>query len=318
VQIQGVNSTLALALLRQRPLIRKNPAPDPLEINALRVHSHIINNFLTKQFGMAPGVSFRDEFTSAAAGQLRLRVYSPDRVTSNSVIYYIHGGGLILSSVETYDARCAHWAANTGSTVISVDYRLAPEHPYPAPLEDVMAGLVWTRENLARLNAQTIIVAGDSAGGCLAAAATLRNRDESTIDIAAQILIYPMIDDRNLGPDPRFTGPFITWPFTSNAFGWNAYLKGKAGGEDTPIYAAPARATDLRNLPRTYIDTGSQDIFLDEDTAYAQALISAGVDVEAHIWKGAPHGFDYFAPKSQIAKKAWRARFDFVQRISAL
>jgi acetyl esterase/lipase len=84
------------------------------------------------------------------------------------------------------------------------------------------------------------------------------------------------------------------------------------------MYAAPARATDLRNLPRTYIDTGSQDIFLDEDTTYAQALISAGVDVEAHIWKGAPHGFDYFAPKSQIAKKAWRARFDFVQRISAL
>jgi len=318
MKIRGVNSRVALALLRQRPLIRKNPAPDPLEINALRAQSLVLNNFLIKQFGMAPGVTFRDEFTSTPAGQLRLRVYSPDRVTSNCVIYYIHGGGLILSSVETYDARCAHWAANTGSTVISVDYRLAPEHPYPAPLDDVMAGLGWTSKNLEVINATKIIIAGDSAGGCLAAAATLRNRDETTIDIAAQILIYPMIDDRNLGPDPRFTGPFVTWPFASNAFGWNAYLEGQASSQNIPIYAAPARATDLRNLPRTYIETGSQDIFLDEDTAYAQALMAAGVSVEAHIWNGAPHGFDYIAPASRLAKKAWQARFDFVQSVSTL
>jgi acetyl esterase/lipase len=318
VQIQGVNSSLAFALLRQLPLLRRNPGPDPLEIHALRAQSRVINKFLTKQFGMAPGVTFTDEFTSTPLGQLRLRVYSPDRVTSKSVIYYIHGGGLILSSVETYDARCAHWAANTGSTVVSVDYRLAPEHPYPAPLDDVIAGLEWTSKNLEVFNATKIIIAGDSAGGCLAAAATLRNRDESTIDIAAQILVYPMIDDRNLGPDPRFTSPFVTWTFANNDFGWNAYLGGKAGSEDTPIYAAPARATDLRNLPRTYIDTGTKDIFLDEDIAYAQALITAGVNVEAHIWNGAPHGFDYFASKSKIAKKAWQARFDFVRRISAL
>ena len=318
VQIQGVNSSLALALLRQLPLIRKNPAPDPLEIHALRAQSAVINTFLTKQFGMAPGVTFTDEFASTPAGQLRLRVYSPAQVSSNSVIYYIHGGGLILSSVETYDARCAHWAANTESTVVSVDYRLAPEYPYPAALDDVMAGLEWTSKNLEVFNATKIIIAGDSAGGCLAAAATLRNRDESTIKIAAQILVYPMIDDRNFGPDPRFTSPFITWTFANNYFGWSAYLGGEAGGEDTSIYAAPARATDLSNLPRTYIDTGTQDIFLDEDTTYAHRLKGAGVNVEAHIWNGAPHGFDYFAPTSRIARKAWQARFDFVRRISEL
>ncbi len=315
--INGFASGAVFALMRQLPILLKNPAPNPIEINALRARSQVMNAHLTKHFGMAPGVTFTDEFANTPAGQLRLRIYSPKQVTTNTVIYYIHGGGLILSSVPAYDARCAHWATNTGSTVISVDYRLAPEHPYPAPLDDVMAGLVWTSENLDTFNATKVIIAGDSAGGGLAAGAALRNRDETKINIAGQILIYPMIDDRNLGPDPRFTGRFITWPFEINAFGWNAYLHTQCASDTTSIYAAPARAKNLAGLPRTYIDIGSKDIFLDEDTAYAQALMAAGVNVEAHIWNGAPHGFDYFAPKTRLAQKAWQARFDFVKTVNS-
>ena len=314
--IQGVNSHLALALLRQLPALRKSPTPNPLEINALRTQSNVLNEYLTRQFGVSPDATFTDQFISTPHGQLRLRIWTPSQVTTDSVIYYVHGGGLIFCSVEDYDARCAFWATNTGSTVVCVDYRLSPEHPYPAPLDDVMSGLMWSSENLHSFGATKIIIAGDSAGGGLAAAAALRNRDTTKIDISAQILIYPMLDDRNLGPDSRFTGPFITWGFAYNAFAWNAYLQDQPTNSNPPIYAAPARAQDLKGLPPTYIDMGTKDIFLDEDTAYAKALIAAGVAVDAHMWNGAPHGFDYFAHKTSIAQKAWRARFDFVLAIA--
>lgn len=314
--IQGVNSGLVFALLRQLPLLRKSPAPNPLEINALRTQSQVLNEYLSRQFGVSPGATFTDEFISTPAGQLRLRICTPSKVTTDSIIYYVHGGGLILCTVEDYDARCAFWATNTGSTVICVDYRLSPEHPYPAALDDVMSGLIWSSENLNDYAANKIIMAGDSAGGGLAAAATLRNRDTAKIDISAQILIYPMLDDRNLGPDSRYTGPFITWSFRYNAFAWNAYLKDHPSSSDPPIYAAPARAQDLAGLPTTYIDMGTKDIFLDEDTAYAKALIAAGVTVDAHMWNGAPHGFDYFAPKTPLAQKAWQARFNFVRSVA--
>jgi acetyl esterase/lipase len=311
--IQGVNSSVALALLRQLPALRKSPTPNPLEINALRTQSKVLNEYLTRQFGVSPDVTFTDQFISTSAGQLRLRTYTPGEISTDSIIYYVHGGGYILCTVEDYEARCAHWAANTGSVVVCVDYRLSPEHPYPAPLDDVMSGLTWLSGNLDKFGASKIIIAGDSAGGGLAAAAVLRNRDTTKIDICAQILIYPMLDDRNLGPDSRFTGPFITWGFLYNSFAWKAYLQDQPANSNPPIYAAPARAQDLKGLPPTYIDMGTKDIFLDEDTAYAKTLIAAGVPVDAHMWNGVPHGFDYFAPKTSIAQKAWQARFDFAR-----
>ncbi len=312
--IQGVNSGVFFTAIRQLTMQRKFPKPAPGDIATMRAQSAEMNHFLTQQFGITSNVTHSDQSIETKNGQLRIRIYSPDRITSHSVLYYVHGGGFIFSSVGTYNARCSHWAANTGCTVISVDYRLAPEHPYPAALDDVMDGLAWTSQNLSKWNASKIAIVGDSAGGGLAAAAALRNRDEGKVDLAAQILVYPMIDDRNLGPDPRFTGPFIVWTFDNNTCGWNSYLGGQAGANNTSIYAAPARAQDLTGLPATYIDTGTKDIFLDEDIAYAKALRAAGVTVEAHVWNGAPHGFDYFAARTALGRKAWQARFDFVAR----
>ena len=137
--IQGTNSSLALALLRQLPALRKSPAPNPLEINALRTQSNVLNEYLTRQFGVSPDATFTDQSISTPHGHLRLRIWTPSQMTTDTVIYYVHGGGLIFCSVEDYDARCAFWATNTGSTVVCVDYRLSPEHPYPAPLDDVMS-----------------------------------------------------------------------------------------------------------------------------------------------------------------------------------
>jgi acetyl esterase/lipase len=122
-----------------------------------------------------------------------------------------------------------------------------------------------------------------------------------------------MLDYRTVVPDPRYTGRFIGWTFADNLTAWTAYL-GKDGAEVPPATASPALATELAGLPPTFIDTGTMDIFHDEDAAFADHLRTAGVDVEFHVWNGAPHGFDYVAGRSRLAKRAWKARFDFLQR----
>lgn len=281
------------------------------DIVARRDTSGPIDAFLAERFYPSPGVAHRDEWIDD--GRLRLRVYTPAPMPSRGVLYYIHGGGLILSHIDAYDARCSYWASHTGCTVVSVDYRLAPENPYPAAIDDCMTGLIWTHEHLSDYDATTLGVAGDSAGGGLAAATALRNRDLTHLDLACQVLIYPMLDDRNIHADERFASRLVPWTFEDNSIGWNAYLQGQAGAPGISAYAAPARADSLAGLPPTYIDTGSMDIFLDEDVAYARRLIDEGVPVEAHIWNGALHGFDYIAPRIALSRTAWDKRIAFVR-----
>ena len=274
-----------------------------------------LDAFLAQRFPAAPGVTWRDDSIEGPEGQIRMRTYTPRDVNpNNAILYYIHGGGLIFSSIETYDARCSHWASRSNSTVISIDYRLSPEHPYPGPLDDCMAGLRWVAEH--KSQGEKVIVVGDSAGGGLAAAVALRNRDEDMCQLSAQVLVYPMLDDRNLIPQQGLTGPLMAWSYGDNALGWNSYLEGNAGAPVLPEYASPARAIDLRGLPPTYIDTGTKDIFLAEDIIYAQRLLAAEVPTKAHVWNGALHGFDYFAPNSRLARRAWNERFDFLERIN--
>ena len=177
-----------------------------------------------------------------------------------------------------------------------------------------MAGLRWVAEN--KSQGEKVIVVGDSAGGGLAAAVALRNRDEGMCQLSAQVLVYPMLDDRNLIPQQGLTGPLMAWSYEDNALGWNSYLEGNAGAPVLPEYASPARAIDLRGLPPTYIDTGTKDIFLTEDIMYAQRLLAAKVPTKAHVWNGALHGFDYFAPNSRLTHRAWNARFDFLERVN--
>lgn len=275
------------------------------DIPARRAASLDSDATLTRRFGMAPDVRWTDEAIDTEAGTMRVRVYSTSAPPRGTLLY-LHGGGLVLGTIDGYAARCAAWAAGTGFEVVVPEYRLAPEHAYPAAIDDAEAALRWCRDR----GHGPLGVAGDSAGGGLAAALTLRNRDTGIAPLAFSVLVYPMLDDRTIGPDARYAGPFVAWSFADNTVSWQAYLQGTAPCAD----AAPARAHDLSGLPPTYVDTGTLDIFHDEDIAYAQRLIASGVRVDGHIWNGAPHGFDVIAPRSSLGRRAWQARFAFVRQ----
>jgi acetyl esterase/lipase len=234
-----------------------------------------------------------------------LRWYAKDGAAAGPAALYLHGGGMILGSVALYDAPIARYVSASGVPMLAVDYRLAPEHPDPTPVEDVYAGLRWLHDHADGLGVDParIAVMGDSAGGGLAAGVTLLARDRGGPAVARQILIFPMLDDRTTTPDPELV-PFVTWNYEDNATGWAALLGDRAGGPDVSPYAAAARAADLSGLPPTYLEVGQLDIFRDEDLDYARRLGAAGVDVEFHLHPGVPHEFETFAWDTDVARRA--------------
>jgi acetyl esterase/lipase len=236
--------------------------------------------------------------------EILLRWFEKRGSRPGSAALYVHGGGMILGSVDVFDEILKRYVSASGVPLLAVDYRLPPEHPYPTPVEDCYAGLQWLAERARELGVDParIAIMGDSAGGGLAAATALVARDRGGPPLAAQILVYPMLDDRNAKPDPEVAA-FLTWTWTQNITGWTALLGDRAGKEDVDPYAAPARATDLTNLPRTYLEVGQLDIFRDEGVAYAQRL-QAHVPTELHVHPGVPHGFELFAPDADVSGRA--------------
>ncbi|RSM68771.1 alpha/beta hydrolase [Actinoplanes sp. ATCC 53533] len=229
---------------------------------------------------------------------------------------YLHGGGMILGHAGLFDGSLSRYVSASGTPILSVDYRLAPEHPHPTPVEDAYAGLVWLHEHAAGLGVDParIAVFGDSAGGGLAAAVAILARDRSGPAIAGQILLMPMLDDRNLTPDPQLA-PFVLWSWDDNRTGWGALLGDAAGGPDVNAYAAPARIADPAGLPPAYIEVGQLDIFRDEALTYALRLGQAGVPVEFHLHPGVPHEFESIAFTSDAAQ---RVMADRVRVLAAL
>jgi acetyl esterase/lipase len=217
---------------------------------------------------------------------------------------YLHGGGMILGHIDLFDGSLARYVSASRTPILSVDYRRAPEHPHPAPVEDAYAGLRWLHEHAGELGVDPsrIAVFGDSAGGGLAAGVSILARDRQGPAIAKQILLMPMLDDRNLTPDPRLA-PFVLWSWDDNRTGWGALLGDAAAGPDVPPSAAPARVTDPAGLPPAYIEVGQLDIFRDEDLAYALRLSQAGVPVEFHLHPGVPHEFESIAFTSDAARR---------------
>jgi acetyl esterase/lipase len=208
----------------------------------------------------------------------------------------IHGGGYVLGEHTMDDERNRAWVTGLGCVTAAVRYRLAPEHPYPAALDDCWAALGWVHEHADELSidpARTGI-AGLSAGGGLAAALALRARERGGRPIAFQLLDSPMLDDRQATPSSRADW-LVIWNRTSNQFGWRSYLGGLYGTDHIPDEAAPARATDLGGLPPALVQVGGADGFRDEDIDYATRLSQAGVPTELHVYPGAPHGFTVFA-----------------------
>lgn len=257
--------------------------------------------------GLQPGVRGAEVIEVAPGVSARIHRPPTDRRTRVPGVLYLHGGGYVIGTAKMGDPFCARLARHLGVVVAAVDYRLAPEHPHPAALEDAHAALRWLAAQPG-VDAGRLALVGDSAGAGLAAALALLVRDLGELRPVAQILSYPMLDDRTTdgGIDPRCVR---MWSAASNRFGWDAYLGDLAGG-DVPGTAAPARAPDLAGLPTTWIGVGTNDLFLAEDVAWARRLEVAGVPCELIVVEGAYHGFDAVEPRAEVSRAFLRARID--------
>ncbi|MGX8903778.1 alpha/beta hydrolase [Streptomyces netropsis] len=236
------------------------------------------------------------------------------------LLYYMHGGAMIMGNAWSVLPRILReWALPLGMAVISVEYRLAPRTRYPGPLEDCYAGLVWASDHAAELDidADRIVIGGKSAGGGLAAALALLTRDRGGPEPLGQLLLCPMLDDRDSTFSTHQMSGVGVWDRISHTTVWKALLGDRYGAADLPPYAAPSRATDLSGLPPAYIDVGSAEMFRDEDVAYANAIWQAGGQAELHVWPGAYHGFDGMAPRATLSQDARNARTRWLQRLLA-
>lgn len=233
------------------------------------------------------------------------------------IVYTIHGGGMVLGTNRVGVTAALDWAKEVDAVVVSVEYRLAPEHPHPAPIEDVYAGLLWTAEHAKEIGGdpERIVISGGSAGGGLCAALALLTRDRGGPRPLGQMLLCPMLDDRNDTPSAhQMTGVGI-WDRTANETGWTALLGDRRGGPDVSPYAAAARAEDLTGLPPAFLDVGSAETFRDETVTYASRLWQAGGIAELHVWPGGFHGFDGFAPQAAVSQAAVAARLVWLRRL---
>lgn len=261
------------------------PTADGLQVDKTEI-------FIRRQIGAPP---------------IRVLIYRPPGDHHKLPAFlHIHGGGYVVGTPEIAEEINRRRALLVECVVVSVEYRLAPEWPHPAPLEDCYTALKWIHSNAEQLNINPhkIAVGGESAGGGLAAALALLARDRDEVPIAFQYLIYPMLDDRTTTNKDFY--PFVAhaaWSAEQNRFAWSALLGEAPGGLDVSMYAAPSRAIDLSKLPPAFISVGALDLFLEEDLEYARRLLKFGVPVELHVYPGAFHGFDY-SPTADVSKFA--------------
>lgn len=239
-------------------------------------------------------------------------VVKPDQQTGDGALLLIHGGGFVLGSNREVVANATYFARQLGVPVICPGYRLAPEHPFPAALDDCHTAWRWLQDNAASLGAdpQRMAIGGMSAGGGLAAGLIQRLHDEGGEQPAAQLLVYPMLDDRVAANSALDKPRHRCWSNTSNRFGWSSYLGQDPGQATVPPYAVPGRREDLSGLPPAWIGVGTADLFLDEDRDYAERLTAAGVSVTYVEVAGAIHGFD--AVESDFTAAFHQSQADFL------
>lgn len=319
------------------PGILPRPPFDPELAPMLEVISQMLPSTLTAEMlpamraGSLPGLPTPAEILESA--QLQSRdvtipgfegadivvsvIEAKGRTGTGPGIFHTHGGGMIMGDRFTAVEAFAEWIHRYNAVVVSVEYRLAPEFPDPYPVEDCYAGLVWTAENADRLGIESerLLIAGGSAGGGLAAGVALLARDRRGPHLVGQMLMYPMLDDRDATMSTHQIDGVGVWDSGSNLLGWNSLLGERRGTDDVSIYAAPARATDLSNLPPAFIDCGSAEVFRDEDVAYASAIWAAGGQAELHVWPGAFHAFEGFAPQAALSHDAVDARDRWIRRL---
>ena len=301
----GAGVAASRTVARRRPLVAPVAADlrspilyVPLSLRSERVLG-AIRSLPAPALPTPDGVTVGSRTIATDGGDLRLVTYERgDRKRPGPALVWIHGGGLVLGTPEQGHPLCGRWADELDLLVVSVDYRLAPEHPFPDGLDDCDAALRWVHDEAEALgvDADRIAVGGDSAGGGLAAALSQLARDRGGPAIRFQLLEYPMLDDRTvLRTDHGDRGSFI-WTNASNEFAWTAYLGRRPIEADAPRYAAPARTEDLQDLPAAWVGVGDLDLFRDEDVDYAERLRAAGVACDLSVEPGMYHGADAIAP----------------------
>ncbi|OBG20516.1 alpha/beta hydrolase [Mycolicibacterium celeriflavum] len=254
----------------------------------------------------------RDVEALTLASGVGVWLYRPPGATGTGpALLWIHGGGFLIGHPGQDDQLCRRFARRLGVTVASVDYRLAPEHAYPAPVEDCYSALTWLAA-LPSVDRDRIAIGGASAGGGLAASLALLARDRSGVALAAELLVYPMLDDRTVNRRELNNPGHRLWNQSSNKFGWSAYL-----GDADPAVAVPARREDLAGLPQAWIGVGDLDLFHDEDLAYAERLKAAGVRCDVEVVEGAFHGFDGIVPKASVSQQFFDSQCAMLRRALA-
>ena len=239
------------------------------------------------------------------SAKIRVRIYQPaHRANTAPVLLWMHGGGHIIGKPEMEDTICIQFVRELGISIVSVDYRLAPKHPFPAGLEDCYSALMWTKQNSESFDfdSSRIAIGGTSAGGGLAAALAQLAYDRKEISPVFQLLTYPMLDDRTALHRDIDDSNSPTWSQKSNRFGWASYLGKNYGMDEMPAYSVPARHEDLTGSPPAWIGVGTLDVFYEEDMMYAQRLKEAGIECDLNIVEGAFHGFDVFDQELSIVQ----------------
>lgn len=257
------------------------------------------------------------EFPGYQGALLSASIVSPEGTDGPlPVVLAFHSGGMMFGDRFSGMDVALALVVELGVRLVTVEYRLAPEHPHPYPVEDCYSALAWLAESSAALqiDPDRILLAGASAGAGLAAGVSLLARERSGPRACGMLLDYPMLDDRGVTASAREFDGVGVWDRVSNETGWCALLGEAAGSADVPESAAPARATDLSGLPSAFIDVGTEEIFRDESVEFAARLWRAGVPTELHVWPGAFHACDIFAPHTTIARAMIRARTDWVRR----
>ena len=298
-----VAAVLAAAMEQNGP----PPAPPVGDVAGRRAALDAMLDYFNNQAQpVAADVDISDHTVTTPDGaELLARWYRLPSSESRAAVLYLHGGGMIVGSVPIFDGPVSRYVSRTGVPMLSLQYRLAPEHPHPGPVEDAYAGLTWLAGHAAELGVDParIAVMGDSAGGGLAAGVCILSRDRGGPAVARQLLVYPMLDDRTTTPD-RYIAPFAGWSYDDNVTAWNALLGPGHEQRDVDPSAAPGRLADAAGLPPAYIEVGQLDVFRDEDIRYALTLGQAGVPVEFHLRPGVPHEYDAIAFDADVSRRA--------------
>ena len=281
------------AALEQMPLSFAGITPENV---------HVVREMMAAMRVPVPtDVAMEQQSVPTADGEVAVYIYHRNPSSPQPALLWIHGGGYIVGSAEEDRARII--AENLDCTVVSVVYRMAPEHPFPAGPEDCYSSLLWMVEHAQTLKIDTsrLAIGGASAGAGMAAGVALMNRDRGGPALALQLLMYPMIDNLHDTPSGQYTNHPV-WDQGTSFSAWEMYLDGTPGLDASP-YAAASRATDLSGLPPAYICVGTEDLFRDEDIDYARRLIDAGVPCELAVFPGMYHGGDMLVPLARISRR---------------